>query len=182
MKNELDGIRKIASEIQGVRGLAENYRKAITPNIPAMPSALAKASVPKVADLYKPLIPTSAFSGLTQSYARAVNKMLPVIHEELVKRVNKAMQGIMASIPKINKFFEAEEFKRFAEGLSKKQKSKFVDYIANDWYIPLDILKEFPILLPSETQLEIDEFVLSVFNELKNEHGVDVLDFVPKSL
>ncbi|MBB5887629.1 hypothetical protein [Lactovum miscens] len=165
MKNEFDGIKKIVNEIQGVREFAEGYKKAVAINVLDMSSILAKNYLPKIAEL-------------TRNTARAVNNM----QLEIASQVNKAIQGIVASIPKINRFFEAEEFKRFAESLSKKQKSKFVDYLANDWYIPLDILQDFPILLPSGAQSEIDEFVLSVFSELKQEHDVDVLDFVPKSL
>ena len=178
LANEFKSSQVLAEQLSSTRDLAEQFKKATTIKIPDYSNLLPKYNFSGITQAYSKLNDwAGTFSELNQNIERALAPL-----QEVSKQISQAVQRIVMNIPKINSFFSGEELKRFAEGLSRKQKSKFVDYLAFDWYIPLDILEEFPIVPASETQVETDRFVLSVFSELKQEHGVDVLDFVPKSL
>lgn len=193
MKNELDGVKKLAKEFKssrdlveqmnGVRDFAEQFKKATTIKVPDYSALLPKYNFSRITQAFSPVsFRLDGVYALTKNMEKSLAPMREALQLGVANQISQAVRGIMMNIPKINSFFSGEEFKRFAEGLNRKQKSKFVDYIAFDWYIPLDVLEEFPIVPASETQAETDKFVLSVFSELKQEHGVDVLDFVPKSL
>ena len=193
MKIEEDGIKKLANEfkssqvlaeqLSSTRDLAEQFKKATTIKVPDYSNLLPKYNFFKIAQAFNPIyLRLDGISTLTKNMEKTFAPMREALQLGVTNQLSQAVQGIMMNIPKINSVFSSEEFKRFVEGLSRKQKSKFVDYLAFDWYIPLDILEEFPIVPASETQVETDRFVLSVFSELKQEHGVEVLDFVPKSL
>lgn len=97
-------------------------------------------------------------------------KMEPVI--QTMKTMTESISKAIASI----------DFEGLVKNMKEAEKRKLSRFLQYDWYFPIFLLEDLPIIFEFESASEANSTALELLDDYRVEHGYDLNDFIPKSL
>ncbi|EPA0804753.1 hypothetical protein ACQZUA_002362 [Enterococcus hirae] len=120
---------------------------------------------------------------------------IPNFHrfDEIISATGKMVKNFKVSIEPVieqMKVIEASitrallsiDFESLAKNMKESEKRKLSRFLQYDWYFPIFLLEDLPIIFEFESALEADSTAVELLDYYRDEHGYDLNDLIPKSL
>ncbi|REC31606.1 hypothetical protein CF160_03745 [Enterococcus pseudoavium] len=99
--------------------------------------------------------------------------------KESIKPVVEQMKVITESITKT---LSSLDFETLVKNMKKAEKRKLSRFLQYDWYFPIFLLEDLPIIFEFDSVSEADNTATELLDYYRDKHGYDLNDFIPKSL
>lgn len=102
-------------------------------------------------------------------------KDLQVMMEPVIENMKNITTSITEALSSI-------DFETWAKNMEEAEKRKLSYFLQYDWYFPIVLLEDLPIIFEFESVSDANDTVIEILKYYKDEHGYDFKDFIPKSL
>ncbi|OJG46025.1 hypothetical protein RV04_GL001791 [Enterococcus hermanniensis] len=97
-------------------------------------------------------------------------------------KMEPVIQTMKIMTESISKAISSIDFEGWVKNMKEAEKRKLSRFLQYDWYFPIFLLEDLPIIFEFESASEANRTAIELLNDFKVEHGYDLNDFIPKSL
>ena len=112
-------------------------------------------------------------------------RMISIIADSLKDfqvKMEPVIQKIKIMTESISKAISSIDFEGWVKNMKEAEKRKLSRFLQYDWYFPIFLLEDLPIIFEFESVSEANSTAIEIFDDYRVEHGYDLNDFIPKSL
>lgn len=104
------------------------------------------------------------------------------IAERFKESINPVVEQMKVITESITKTLSSLDFETLVKNMKKAEKRKLSRFLQYDWYFPIFLLEDLPIIFEFESVSEADNTATELLDYYRDKHGYDLNDFIPKSL